>query len=112
MPGLTSFAISLAESYAFSVRNTVRDDKFASKLDQKDKEAVESAVQETLRWLDNNQNATPEEYEHRQQELEQRVTPIMVSDRAIAGLHFHSCAAGACLPGRCWSGRCRRTNSR
>ena len=45
------------ENYAFSMRNTIRDDKVASKLDPTDKETIETAVNETVEWLDSNQLA-------------------------------------------------------
>ena len=45
------------ENYAFSMRNTIRDDKVATKLDSSDKDTIEAAVNETVEWLDSNQLA-------------------------------------------------------
>jgi heat shock protein 1/8 len=65
------------ENYAYNMRNTVRDDKVASKLDGADKEKLEKAVDETISWLDANQLAEVEEFEHKQKELEQVCNPII-----------------------------------
>ena len=43
------------ENYAFSVRNTLRDEAVAPKLDAGDKERLERAVNEALDWMDHNQ---------------------------------------------------------
>ncbi|KAJ4455899.1 putative Heat shock 70 kDa protein [Paratrimastix pyriformis] len=80
------------ESYVYSLRNSIRDEKLASKLDPKDKETLESAVQEAIRWLDEHQQAEPPEYDQRQRALEQRVNPIMM--RAYQG----SAAGGGAEP--------------
>ena len=43
------------ENYAFSVRNTLRDEATAGKLQPDDKARLEAAVNETLDWMDHNQ---------------------------------------------------------
>lgn len=45
------------ENYAYNMRNTIRDDKIASKLEPSDKEAIEKKVQEVVDWLEANQLA-------------------------------------------------------
>lgn len=45
------------ENYAYSMRNTTRDEKVADKLSSDDKEKIEKAVKDTLDWLENNQLA-------------------------------------------------------
>jgi len=65
------------ENYAYSLRNTVRDDKVASKLSSDDKEALNKIIDDTIHWLDANQSAEKEEYESKQKELEQVAMPIM-----------------------------------
>ena len=65
------------EGFAYNLRNSTSDDKLASKLSPSDKSALESAVDETLKWLDANQEATVDEYEHKQKELEKISNPIM-----------------------------------
>ncbi len=51
---------------SYNMRNTIRDDKIAGKLDASDKETIESKVKEVIEWLDNNLLAEVEEYEHQQ----------------------------------------------
>jgi len=65
------------ENYAYAMRNTIRDDKVASQLESGDKEALEKAINETIQWLDANQLAEVEEFEHKQKELEKICTPII-----------------------------------
>jgi hypothetical protein len=45
------------ENYAYNMRNTIRDDKVASKLEGDDKEKIEKKVQEVIDWLEANQLA-------------------------------------------------------
>jgi len=65
------------ENYAYSMRNTIRDEKVASKIPAADKEALEKAVDETIQWLEKNQMAEVEEFEHQQKQLEGICTPII-----------------------------------
>jgi L1 cell adhesion molecule like protein len=65
------------ESYAYSLRNTVADQKVSSKLDTKDKETIDKAIADTINWLDDNQHAEKEEFESKQKELESVANPII-----------------------------------
>lgn len=65
------------ENYAYNMRNTVRDEKFAGKLDPADKEKIEKAVNSTIEWLDSNQLGEAEEFEDKQKELENLCNPII-----------------------------------
>ena len=71
------------ENYAYSLRNTIRDDKFASKLPADDKAKLEKAVEDALHWLEGNQLAEVEEFEHQQKQLEATANPII--SRAYQG---------------------------
>jgi heat shock protein 1/8 len=66
------------ESYAYSLRNTLSDEKVASKIEAGDKTTLEAKIDETIKWLDSNQEASKEEFEHHQKELEQVANPIMM----------------------------------
>lgn len=59
------------------VRNTVRDEKLASKMSAEDKKKIEDAVHETVEWVDRNQLAEVEEFEDKQKELESLCSPII-----------------------------------
>ncbi|GMN63579.1 hypothetical protein TIFTF001_032665 [Ficus carica] len=65
------------ENYAYNMRNTVKDEKFAEKLSPKDKEKIEKAVEETIEWLDRNQLAEVDELEDKLKELENVCNPII-----------------------------------
>jgi hypothetical protein len=49
------------ENYAYSMRNTIRDDKVAEKLPGDDKAKIEHAVEDVLKWLESNQLAEGED---------------------------------------------------
>jgi len=65
------------ENYAYSMKNTITDEKVADKIDASDKQAVLDAVNSAVQWLEGNQEASKEEYESRQKDLEGVCTPIM-----------------------------------
>lgn len=58
------------ESYSYNLRNSLTDEKLADKFDPADKSKLESAVNEAISWLDSSQEASKEEYEEKQKELE------------------------------------------
>ena len=79
------------ESYAYSLRNTLSDSKVDEKLDAADKEKLKSEIDKIVAWLDENQQASREEYEEHQKELEGVANPIMMK--------FYGGAGGPGAPG-------------
>ena len=73
------------ESYAYSLRNTLSDSKVDEKLDASDKETLRTEIDKIVSWLDENQQATREEYEEHQKELEGVANPIMMKFYGAAG---------------------------
>jgi len=65
------------ENYAYSMRNTLGEEKVASALSPEDKETVNKAVDEAIQWVDANQTAEKDEFEHRLKELEGVCNPII-----------------------------------
>ena len=65
------------ENYAYSMKNTINDEKVADKLDSEDKQKLLDAVDEAIKWLDSNQEGTKEEYDSRQKDLEAICNPII-----------------------------------
>ncbi|SGZ50456.1 CIC11C00000005224 [Sungouiella intermedia] len=65
------------ESYAYSLKTTLGEEEFKSKLEASDVEAVTKAAEEAISWLDENQTATTEEFGDKQKELEGVANPIM-----------------------------------
>jgi L1 cell adhesion molecule like protein len=64
------------ENYCFSVRNSLNEDKVAAALGA-DKATAEKAVNDTMSWLETNQEAAPEVYEEKRNALEKVISPIM-----------------------------------
>merc|ERR1711936_1062160 len=73
------------ENYCFTMRNTLQEEKLQDKFEADDKTKIETAVQETLDWLDKNQLAEKDEFEGKQKELEGIVNPIMMKVYQAAG---------------------------
>lgn len=73
------------ESYAYSLRNTLSDSKVDEKLDAADKEKLKAEIDKVVAWLDESQQATREEYEEHQKELEAVANPIMMKFYGSAG---------------------------
>jgi len=65
------------ENYAYSLKNTMQDEKVAGKIDEADKSSLEAGIKETIEWLEANQNAEVEEFEAKQKALEATAMPIM-----------------------------------
>jgi len=71
-------AKNAVESYAYSLKNTLSDSKVEEKIGADDKEKLNAKISETISWIDENQQATKEEYESQQKELEGVANPIMM----------------------------------
>ncbi|KAM9960254.1 hypothetical protein ACTFIW_009382 [Dictyostelium discoideum] len=65
------------ENYAFTVKNSIRDEKVAAKISDSDKSTIESETESVLKWLESNQTAEKDEYEDKMKALEAVVNPIM-----------------------------------
>ncbi|CAN6540575.1 unnamed protein product [Malus baccata var. baccata] len=87
------------ENYAYNMRNTVRDDKFARKLDPADKEKIEKAVDEVINWLEGNQLAEVDEFEHKLKELKGLCNPIIATMYQGAGGAGGGMPMGDDMPG-------------
>ncbi|GJN22853.1 hypothetical protein PR202_gb10453 [Eleusine coracana subsp. coracana] len=73
------------ENYAYNMRNTIQDEKIASKLPADDKKKIEDAVEQAIQWLDSNQLAEVEEFEDKMKELEGLCNPIIAKMYQGAG---------------------------
>jgi heat shock protein 1/8 len=80
------------------LRNSLTDEKLASKFDAADKSKLESSVNEAISWLDASHEASIEEYQEKQKELEAIANPIMQKLYAQAGAGAGAGAAGG-FPG-------------
>jgi len=65
------------ESYAYNMKSTFDDDKVKGKVSEEEQKSVVDKCSEVLAWLDANQSAEKEEFEHQQKELEGVCSPIV-----------------------------------
>lgn len=65
------------ENYAYGIKNFINDEEKSAKLDAEDKSTLESAVKETIEFIDLNPTAEKEEYDEQYKQLENIVKPIM-----------------------------------
>jgi heat shock protein 5 len=64
------------ENYAYQVRNSINDEKFADKISADDKETLESAIKVALDFLEQNPMADKDEYDEQYKTLEKIVQPV------------------------------------
>jgi heat shock protein 1/8 len=65
------------EAYCFNMKQTVEDEKVSGKIGAEDKTKILDAINSTLKWLDANQTAEKDEYEHKLKEVEKVCGPIV-----------------------------------
>jgi len=66
------------EGYAYNMRNTIDDkDKLGDKIEAEDKESISDAIKETLEWIEDNKEATKEDFEDKLKTLEGVCNPII-----------------------------------
>jgi len=65
------------ENYAYNMRNSIGEEKIASQIEEADKNTINSSIDAAIEWLDANQLAEVEEFEHKLKELEGVCNPIM-----------------------------------
>merc|ERR1719335_2020313 len=71
------------ENYCFSLKSSISGE---STLDPSDKTTLESKIEETTKWLDDNQNAEKEEFEQQQKALSEVATPILQKAASSGGM--------------------------
>jgi len=65
------------ESYAFQMKQTFEEDKVKDKVSEDERKQVTDKCQEVLAWLESNQTAEKDEFEHQQKELEKVCQPVI-----------------------------------
>jgi heat shock protein 1/8 len=73
------------ESYCFNMKQTIEDEKLVSKIGAEDKKKLLEACDEALKWLDNNQTAEKDEFDHKQKDVEKICAPIITKLYQEAG---------------------------
>ena len=65
------------ESYAYSIQNSLKEDKLKSVCSEDDVKNVETKVDEVLKWMEDNLSASKEEFEKQKKSLEDLYNPII-----------------------------------
>lgn len=66
------------EGYAYSLKNQIGDkEKLGGKLSSEEKETIENALDEHIKWLEKNQDADVEDFKEHKKQLEEVVQPIV-----------------------------------
>ncbi|XP_011179476.1 heat shock 70 kDa protein cognate 1 [Zeugodacus cucurbitae] len=65
------------ESYCFQMKSTMDDENIRAKISDSDRQLILQKCDETISWLDSNQQAEKDEFEYRQKELEKICSPII-----------------------------------
>nr|WDK97433.1 heat shock protein 70 C [Halisarca dujardinii] len=65
------------ESYAYEMKSTMEGDKIKDKISDDEKQQILIKCMEALNWIDSNQLAEKDEFEHKQKKLEKVCTPII-----------------------------------
>merc|ERR1711897_71588 len=73
------------ENYCYSLKSSISSPEVEGKIPEDDKKKLEEAIEETIKWLDDNMSAEKEEYEEKQKALEGVANPILQSMAGAAG---------------------------
>lgn len=63
------------ENYVYNIRNSTNVEEFRSKLSDEGKKKITEIVTDGLAWLEENQDLSKEEYDIKQKEIEEELTP-------------------------------------
>ena len=58
-------------SYSFNMKSTFEDEKLNDKISEEDKKTISDKYEEVIKWLDANNLAEKDEFEYKQEELEE-----------------------------------------
>jgi len=73
------------ESYIFQMKNTLNEENLKDKFSDEDKKTIEDESAAGLQFLEGNPDASAEEYEAKQKEIEAKFSPIMQKVYQAAG---------------------------
>jgi heat shock protein 1/8 len=65
------------ENYCYSVRSSLKDEKIKDKFSSEERETLEKACEDALKWIESNPEAQTEELEARQKQIEEVFNPII-----------------------------------
>ncbi|XP_030236728.1 uncharacterized protein LOC115561070 [Gadus morhua] len=82
------------ESYAFNMKSSLREDNLKDRVSEEDRKKVEEKCEQAILWMENNQLAEKEEYQHQLKELEKLCNPIIPMMINFALLNIQSLSGG------------------
>jgi L1 cell adhesion molecule like protein len=65
------------ENYCYSVRSSLKDEKLRDKFSEDEKQKLESACEEALKWMESHSEADSEEFNKKQKDIEEIFNPII-----------------------------------
>jgi L1 cell adhesion molecule like protein len=84
---------SKLENYCYSVKNSTNDEKLKDKIQEEDKSTITQTVDDTIKWLDENQDESKDIYDTKYKEVEAVLSPIMTK------IYQQSMPAQSAMPG-------------
>ena len=87
------------ESYAFSMKSTMEEEKVKEKVSEEDRTKVIEKCKEVIDWIDKNQTAEKDEFQYQQKELESVCTPIITKLYQQGGMPGGAGMPGGGMPG-------------
>jgi len=73
------------EGYCFNMKQTIEDNNLKDKIPESDRKKILDACEDSLKWLESNQLAEKEEFDHKQKDLENICKPIITKLYQSAG---------------------------
>merc|ERR1712226_977271 len=73
------------ESYCYSMKNTINEEKFKSAISEEEKKQIEDKIDETTKWLETADHAEKVEFESIQKDVEAVCNPIVTKMYQAAG---------------------------
>jgi len=73
------------EGYCFNMKQTIEDNNLKDKIPESDRKKILDACEDTVKWLESNQLAEKEEFDHKQKDLENICKPIITKLYQSAG---------------------------
>jgi len=67
------------------MKTTINEEKLADKIDADDKKKIMDAIEDALKWMEANQLAEKEEFDHKLKEIEKICSPIITKLYGGAG---------------------------
>merc|ERR1719510_1764446 len=73
------------ENLAYQIRNSCDDPKIGAAISDEDKEKLKAKIDDTVKWVDENQAAEVDEFEEKKKELEELWKPIVMKAYQASG---------------------------